>query len=456
MIHAVLVLLCSLGLAAPLTLDAVLAAVDARVPAIAAAEAKRAEAEGKRLSAAGAFDPTLTGKLEQELGPYPRLFADSALSVATPFGPRVEAGYRIGTGDFPSYYGGYETLDLGEARVRLAVPLLQDLGITAERAKWLVARHSAAGAAAGVDAKRQAVLGKAAAAWRKWVAAGEKLAVARQQLALAEQRAEVLAQQVALGATPELYAIDNDQALLARRADMVDAEQALQAAALGLSLYFRGEDQRPIVPTVDQLPEAAPPAPPAESAESLVAKALQARPDLVVMDAILAGARVEADRARSTVLPKLEAQVGLAQDLGPTKDDPTKEKKAKPELDLGAKLEVPLALRKGRGERARALAAVERLQAERRGLADEVRAEVLQAHQAWTRAVEAWSYQQRSAAQAAEVARREREALALGASDVFRVNKREETLAKARKAEIEARLAAELWALALRTAVGGW
>lgn len=440
-----------------LSLETVLAAVDARVPELAAAEAKRAEAAGKRLGAAGAFDPTLRAKVDQELtGPYPRIYADSSLSYATPYGPRIEAGYRVGVGDYPDYYGAYETLPLGEARVQLAVPLLQDLGITAERAKWLVARQLETSASALADAKRQAIMGKAAASWLKWVASGEKLEVAREQERLAAQRAQGLREQVRLGAAPQLYALDNEQALLARKAAVVEAERELERAAIALSLYFRDASMQPIVPTPDQLPGRAVPRPPAEAVGALVDRALQARPDLAVMDALLAGAQVEADRSRSTLLPKLEAQVGVARDLAPADSPYADDKKGKTELDLGAKLEVPLALRKGRGERARALAAVSRLQAERRGLRDAVRAEVQQAHQAWRRAVSAWELQQSSAAMAAQVAELEREAFQLGSSDIFRVNKREETLAKARKAEIEARLAAHMWEVELRTAVGGW
>lgn len=441
--------------AAPLNLATVLAAVDGRVPELAVAEAKRAEQEAKRLSAAGAFDPTLLGKYDQELsGPYPRASVDSALVMATPFGPELEAGYRWGGGSFPDYYGQYETLPMGEVRVGVSVPLLQDLGITAERAKLLVARHGVEGATAAMDAKRQAMLGKAASAWWKWVATGQKLAVAEQQLQLAEDRAAGLRRQVALGAKPELAELDNQQVVLERRANVVDAQQQLLQAALMLSLYYRGEDMQPVVPRPSDLPEALPrPVLGNAQPEDVVQQALARRPELRVADALLAGAQVDLGRARSTVLPKLNSRIGVAKDLGP---ESASSKASKAEVDLGLKLEVPLALRKGRGELARSRAAVERLQAERRGLADAVRADVLGAHAQHRAAVQAWAVRQESAEQAATVAAMERTAFSLGSSDVFRLTKREETLAKARKAEIEALLAAGLGEATLRTVSGGW
>ena len=126
------------------------------------------------------------------------------------------------------------------------------------------------------------------------------------------------------------------------------------------------------------------------------------------------------------------------------------------ELDVGLTLEVPLAFRKGRGERARARAALERVEAERRGRTDRVRLDVEAAVVARDAALERWRLAEQGAAQAAEVTRLERRAFELGNSDVFRLTKREEALAKARKTRIEAHLEYRLAESALRTATADW
>ena len=440
--------------AAPLTLEDVLVSVDRHAPKLAAMDAKVAEAEGKALSARGAFDPVLQSKiLDVTSGAYPRLQADTALVVDTPFGPTVTAGYRVGTGTFPSYYGGYETLDLGEVRVEVATPLLADLGMTAERAKRLVADHALDAAQASRNDVRQQMFGKAAATYWKWVAAGEKLALTVELLALAETRQVGLVRQVEEGAMPPMEAIDNERVVWSRRADQAEAQQVLTKAAIDLSLFFRSDGLEPIVPEPSDLPEATPaPASKTSAEDTLIASALQARPDIAVLNALQAAAQVELQRARSTVLPAVDGTVAWSEDRGPDPDD----KLGKPELALGLNVKVPLALRKGRGELARSRAAMDRISAERRLLRDEVSAQVRDLHRARGLAVTRWQHAAAAVERAEKVAELERRAFQLGSSDIFKVTKREETLAKEQKAEINARAEIARIDAYLRSVTADW
>lgn len=447
------VLAAGLAAAAPLELDAVLASVEQHAPKLAAMEAKVDEAEAKALSARGAFDPVLQSKLlDVPTGPYPRLQSDTALIVATPFGPTVTAGYRIGTGTFPDYYGAYETLDLGEVRVEVATPLLADLGMTAERAKRLVADAATTGAEAARDDTRQRLLGKAAATYWKWVAAGEKLALSAELLALAEARQTGLVRQVEEGALPALEALDNERVVWSRRAELAAAEQDLTQAAVALSLYYRDADQLPVVPSADDLPGPAP-SPVALSRPEgvLVERAWQVRPELTVLDALRTAAQVERQRAVSTLLPQLDGTVAWSEDQGDATD-----KLAKPEVAVGLALKVPLALRKGRGELARSTAALDRLDAERRLLRDSIAAEVQEVHRTRALVQQRWEQSVAAVDRAETVAELERRAFQLGASDIFKVTKREETLAKEKKAEIQARADVARLDAWLTTATAAW
>ncbi len=441
------------GSTEPLQLEDVLLAVHHHAPKLSAYRAKVAEAEGKLLSASGAFDPKLKAKATDYLtGPYPRLMADTSLGVVTPFGPEFSVGYRIGTGTFPDYYGAYETLDLGEVRLEVATPLLADLGMTAERAKRLLAEQDADAARLAQASAEQEIYTQAAQAYWKWVAAGEKLAISSEMLRIAEERQQGLTRQVAAGAMAELEAIDNARVVASRTAERFAAEQALTEAAIKLSLYYRDERLQTIVPTVDQWPGPIPaPAPAAGDEDALIARAIAQRPDLRLVDTLLTAVDIERQRARSAVLPNLDGNLIVSQDQG----DPSA-KLAKPELAVGVALEVPLALRKGRGELARTDAARERLSAERRYVADTVRADVQTVVRTRTQAETRWTLSATAVQHAARVAELERRAFDLGSSDIFKVTKREETLAKEQKAEVEARMDVAMLDASIRAVTATW
>ena len=447
-------LVVSAALAGPLLESDVIAAVDARVPELAEAEAKQREAEAKRLKASGAFDPKLKSKLDSELqGPYERTTLDASLSADTPWGVGVEAGYRLGVGDFPTYYGAYDTLEGGELRLGLSASLLRDLGMPQARADRLVADALADAAAQGAQDKRQQLTGKAVAAYWKWVATGEKVALAAELLELARTRQSGIEARVAQGALPQLDALDNARVVLEREAELQDADRASTQAGLSLSWFVRGPDAAPAPPSPEDRPDtaAASAAVAGPDAPPLVARALAVRPDIAALDAVVRAAEVELRRSGVALLPQLDARGGVSQDRGAGDT-----KLAKTELDVGLSLEVPLAFRKGRGERARARAALDRVEAERRGRRDQVTLDVQAAVVARDAALARWRLAEAGAEQAAEVARLERRAFGLGSSDVFRLTKREEALAKARKTRIEAHLEYRLAEAALRTATADW
>ncbi len=434
----------ALALAQPLGLDEVLAAVDARVPQLEAALSRIDEAEGRLLAGRGAFDPRLRGAAWTYDGvtPYARYAADASFGVTTALGPSVEVGWRVGQGTFPAYDGYYETLPVGRARVQVAVPLLDGLGLGAERARLLVAEFGVAGATRGADGQRLALQRRAAEAWWDWVGAGARLEVARSLLDLAEQRQAALARQVELGTLASLDALDHERVVQRRRADLLDAQRALDVAARRLSLWYRDDGGAPVVPDearLASLPASLGPLPDIDG----VARALDARPELAVIDVLLAQAGIERRRALNERLPTFDVVARVEQ----SPEDPRRA-----EVYVGAKLEVPLLQRKGRGEQARASAAIDRLEAERRALTDQITVEV----EASALRREAAAAQAEALAIAADRAREaaalEQRAFDLGASDLFRVLVREQTYAEAVRDAIAARVEVGLADAAWRAA----
>ncbi|MFT5458424.1 MAG: cobalt-zinc-cadmium efflux system outer membrane protein [Myxococcota bacterium] len=438
----VLLVLIWAAVAAPLTLDVVLEAVDARVPALAAAEAKLTEAEAKLLSARGAFDPKLAAKASAYTGKYAREELDSKLLLPTALGPEVELGWRRGVGEFPSYDDSY-TADAGELRVGVSAPLLEGLGLGAERAKLLDGRLGQQSAEASLDDKRIQVRRKAEEAWWKWVAAGASAQIALRQLELAVERDRALQVEVREGSRALIEQLDNERVLFERRGKLALADQKLGTAALVLSLWFRDADGLPVVPAPDQLPALAPPGLSERGLQADVASA-ERRPDLRVLLAEVQRGEVAAARGRNLVLPRLDGKVEARQDLT---DEPT-------EVVLGAELSVPLWLRKGRGERDRASAALAQASQAERGLRDQVRADVAAAHLAREASAEWAEWSLLAAERAEQVLALQRRSWDLGASDLFVLLQREGKLAEAREKAVEAQLQLALADVALRAVVG--
>lgn len=433
-----LVLFMNWASAAELGLDEVLGAVDARMPQLIAAEAKIAQARAKEMEARGAFDPKFTAKGSSEIeGYYERELLNTYFSGLTQAGVEYTLGYERGVGDFPPYYGEYETLDDGELYAIIAVPLLRGLGINEDRAKLLAAEAKIDMATADFDDKRRMLLFKAAVLYLKWVKAGRALDVAEQQLGLAEIRVTGLERRVQTGDAPRIDLLDNQRVLFERRGAVRAATQDVQVAALELSLLYRDQNGEPIVPTAAQLPESfSLQAPPFRDVEADVGEAWANRPDLQAIDSLLDQAEIELRVARNQLLPELNAFSEVSQDFGEGEDN-----FAPFELDAGIELKIPLLARKARGRTGAAQADITRLEAERVLLKDSVRAQ-LQAR--WTDVQAAWErrvFAEEALSAANEVAELERRNFELGGGDLFRVNKREEDVAKAAKAAIEARYA---------------
>lgn len=406
--------------ASPLTLDTVLAAVDERVPQLAAADAKQAEVEAKLLATRGSFDPQISGKVSAYDGPYDRQITDLSVGWQSVYGPSLQAGWLRGVGEFPTY-DERKTSEAGEWRVGVVFPLLDGLLVGPERTALLTASLAAEIARADRIAKQVEVRRKASETWAKWTAAGAKLAVERQLLEVAEARAAALERQVQTGARARLDQVDNERVVLERRDKVAQATGDLAAAALALSLWYRDPSGAPIAPSPAELPPLdALPSPGA-------AGSLDETPLLRALDQAVASAEAELSRARNAMWPALDLYAQADVDVA-----------AQDEVEVGARVKFGGLMRKERGERDRAGAVVDRLQAERAAAADRLTAEVKQAQIA-VQAAEARLTFAREAQEAAdEVLLLEQRRVELGGTDLFNLLVRESAVANTRRAVVDA------------------
>ncbi|MEM6733100.1 MAG: TolC family protein, partial [Myxococcota bacterium] len=212
-------------------------------------------------------------------------------------------------------------------------------------------------------------LGKATATYWKWVSTGQKLTIVERLLKLAEVRQDALKRQVEQGSSPEILLRDNMRLILSRRELLVSAEQALNEAALQLSLFHRDREGAPIVPTREDLPEDFPGAGGMEIALEADLQAIpNTRPDVQFLEGLRRQFGVEKLFGENLGTPTLDVNVKASQDAG----DPqfygfaseTERSRNEAELGLKVSFELPVQRRKGRGEVMRTSAAIRRMDAE--------------------------------------------------------------------------------------------
>jgi outer membrane protein, heavy metal efflux system len=416
--------------AAPLTLDDVLASVERTHPKLESAEQKVIKAEAKSLGARGGWDPVLGIKGKwSPIGYYDNGQVDTTVRQATPaWGAALYAGYRIGWGEYPVYKGELETLSAGEIRAGIDVPVWRNGPIDERRAKIQKTRLREEGAREARTAAQLELERDAANAYWRWVAAGQNLEVARELLAIAERRDAGLNEQAKAGAIEQIKLVDNRRLVLDRMGKVVSAEQKFQQSALKLSLFLRDENLNPIRPGEELVPDRFPEPEVIDAADVArdVERAVEQRPDLRALRAEREASSVDVDLTRNQRAPKLNLQTFVAKDFG---DGPEELEPA--EWGIGLSFELPIPLRKARGEFQAAQADLAGVDAELRGMTDKVAAEVREAHVS----VEASRQNVLLARQQVEAAKRlaeaERIRLDEGATDLVILNLREIAAAEA-------------------------
>ena len=423
--------------AAPLTLPEVLTAVDATHPKLLAARQKLSGAEGKALGARGAWDPKLKAKGALSAGPYDYTSLSAEVTQATPlWGASLFAGYRVGAGELPSYKADLKTLSRGEVSAGLELPLLRERDADEARAGVKRADHERDAARCDLDAERLSVHLKASEAYWGWAAKGAEVKIQERLLQAAEERAAALRERVAHGSLPPIIELDNERLILDRKGKLVGARRDLTEAALKLSLFLRDDDLTPTPPPDASAPsELPPPRPLALPDERLdLARALEERPDLCALRRRLSATRTQVELAESRRAPSLNARAFVAQDLGGGAAS-----LAPTELGAALLLEVPVGLRKARGDLDAARAQAQAEGALLRGEEDRALAELRAARVDLVADFEQEALARAQVRVAGALVEAERHKLDEGASDLVVLNLREQALADAERALVKAR-----------------
>jgi cobalt-zinc-cadmium efflux system outer membrane protein len=437
---------------APLTIGDVVAGLHRTYPPLLAAEQERQAAVQDRLQAEGGFDATLRSRLARTAtSAYPQTRLDAQVEQATTLGGLTWfGGYRLGLGDFATYDGKLETNQGGELRAGLSWPLLRNGPIDRRRATLLRAEQ---GLIVADGTFRQQHLETArTASWRywDWVAAGMRLRQTRQILEVAERRTNDLEEARRIGQIPALEVLENQRAVLQRRAQVFAAERSLVQAGIELGLYVRDAAGAPVDVGSDRLlsflPEASPPVPDENRAR---VTALANRPEVVRIEAQVQMARIEVDLNRNQTLPGLDLSLSGSQDLGAGSD-----RRTPAELEAGIGLEWPIQTRTLVGRLGISEAQLARLEAQQQFIRDRVHADVRDTWNALNLAKQRADISGKERELAAQLETAERERFRIGEGTLFMVNLREQATLEAGLREIDARADQLKQQAALEVAMG--
>jgi cobalt-zinc-cadmium efflux system outer membrane protein len=426
-----ILLLLSAPARAEITLEDVLASVDRHYPVITVNQQELLKAQRDELQASRSFDPTLRAEAKSvPAGPYSYHTLSAGLEVNTPvWASKWQAGWRKGVGDFPSYSEDLSTLEGGEVRFGVEVPLLRGGWIDERRVKL---RSSELAVQAGeaqlsltkTDSKRLATL-------RYFVLIAQKLKFLAhtELLGLAKNRDSALKSRVSRGDAAAMDQVDNQRTVVARESSLISARRSFEKAALDLSLFYRDREGRPIVVAMESVPTAL-------SAQAELPGSLSAHPEVRRLDLSVSTLMLESSQARNSVLPKLDAELFFLKDFAPS----AVSKDQKPEFRVGVKLEWPIPMRAARGRVGGVEALADRAQTQKRFLLERLELQKKDLELALGAAKERLQLSGSEVALSKKVEEAERTRFKHGDSNLLMVNLREQATADARLKLIDAQL----------------
>ncbi len=423
-----------------LQLDEVLASLERSFPLLKAAELEKSIATGDLLSAEGGFDVSWkTRGTVTPIGYYDSVRVESMFEKPTSlWGASTFAGWKLGTGQIPIYDGRQETLEYGEVRAGVNVPVWRNGPIDRRRAS--LARAELGKDVAGLSVAEQRIQFRRAAAHRywAWVAAGRRLVIAHELLKNVEGRDAGLGTRVDRGDLPRVERTDNARAIEQRKAQVALSQRGLEQAAIELGLFLRDGEGKTSSPPPARMLRFFPEPPPDHSTASGndFSLALAQRPEARRFQFQLRQNQIELDWAKNQLAPGIDLQLAGSQDFGRTSG--ARPDLSQPALEVTLLLDIPIQTRLMRGRADAASAMVTRLGHLQGFARDRIEADVRDAHSAIRGARERIEAARREVKLAVELENAERTRFEQGDSHLLIVNIREQQTAEAELREVDA------------------
>jgi outer membrane protein TolC len=407
-------------------------------PILIASQAQIKSAQADYLSAQGAYDLEWTAQTKTTpLSPKSEWgYQDTQLSQLTQLGGlSFFGGYSKTLGGVPVYAQDLKTKDLGELNMGLNLPILQGRKIDEFRAKLAQNEIKIDLANTDMNATLLKLYLSTAKSYWKWITSAHKMYIDQRLLDMALERALQIEQRVKEGDAAPIEGIENAQAVLKRKGNLIKSQQALRYAAYDLSLYLRDDTGKMILPSEDIVPVFIPDANLKLNTTLLEDQqyAVQTKPSIIKQELYLKILEIDLDLADNQLLPKLDLSVQAYQGM-----DSQKAVSESTEMQAALKFKLPIQRRKAQGASAKARAELDRLKADLQFQKDLLYTEVADARISLETSIQRIILAEQELDFAMQVEEAERTKLKLGDSSLFVLNLREQSTADAGIRLIEA------------------
>lgn len=293
----------------------------------------------------GAFDLKLSGEYRDRVqGKHDGDFQNIQLEKSfSELNLNVYTGFRRSQNDFPVYEEELTTLENGEANLGLKLSLLRYRQIDKNRLKLRNSELKNQTQNLQVKLVKEQLRFFVIQNYLDWYYSGKSVEVYEKLLNYTEEQAKALSYRVKKGDLPKIYITENKQYLLKRKTQLEKAKQKFYKSSFNLSLLNRDDKGRPILTT--KLPDKTP-------LEKIYGLSFDLNEQLNFNSSYaykqlsneLQVASNQQLNAENKLLPKLDLDMKVAKDNGPTYDNADD-----PEHVIALKFEIPIERNLGKG-----------------------------------------------------------------------------------------------------------
>lgn len=285
----------------------------------------------------------------------------------------VYTGYDISSGYAPQYEGAQITSTQGREFLGLKLNLLSGFAIDKERLDLYNSILEKDKAGYQLDLVRLIVKTDAMKAYLSWIIAGAELTSYERLVKVAERRQYALEKRLQEGDVAKITVTENYNNLLKRQIKLISAQDYFNQTAQNLSLYYRSNGCKMLLPTENILPKKTPKIiqkPLLNPSEEMNAS-VQKRPEFRIINTQIAQLNNEKKYAETNLLPKLNV---LLQYNNNNSDTATTPDFVINQNEYLAKLEFsfPLEQNLGKGMNTEAIKKLQKLQNDRQLLLDQL------------------------------------------------------------------------------------
>lgn len=421
-----------------ITEQSVVQSVYEHFPLVKAAEENIKKARADYLSAQGAFDPIVKSSLLVSPNgnyKYGNFGAELELPIENS-GNKIFTGYRIGRGVYPVYDQNLETYNYGEVRAGFEIPFSRGKAIDPRRTKIKQADIATSISAENYRLEKLKAEYDAAISYWDWYTTGKQLLIQKYMLNLALNRQAALNKSVHKGDVAEVDSLDNQRTIMQRRSALKMYEALFAKASLVLSLYYRDQAGRPVIASVDDLPNKIDVTQNDIADKNISAKIssiINQHPGIKKYQEEYNSILQDLKQASNDMLPKVNNRLYVAQDLGggnPPLNRTT--------INYELVFELPINQREVKGQLAAAKRQMEKIDQERQLQAEQIAVGIKKSLVQIQAAHKIIQYTRQETEMAARVEQAENIRYRHGDSNLFLLNQRELMTSEAQSRYLDA------------------